>query len=101
MHTVQLWRFRMSIAVKQVRRYGGGNAQPSRDGMKKIALALHVSLEEVGFEANERGPKNSKLALLFKVVANLPGNAQSFAQAVLDWLIFKHRVNQLLGEVNS
>jgi transcriptional regulator with XRE-family HTH domain len=119
MHTARLHRFRMSIAanllrlrksqgltqpqladlaglhVNQVRRYEAGSAQPSLDGLKKIALALHVSLDELVFEANERGPQGQRLALLFEAVAGLPADEQHVVQAVLDGLIVKHRTKQL------
>lgn len=125
MRTVQLLRFRMSIAanllrlrktqsltqpqladlaglhVNQVRRYEAGSAQPSLDGLKKIALALHVSLDELVFEAHERGPQDTRLALLFEAVADLPADDQRVVQAVLDGLIVKHRTKQLVGELNS
>lgn len=125
MHTARLLRFRMSIAanllrlrktqgltqpqladlaglhVNQVRRYEAGSAQPSLDGLKKIALALHVSLDELVFEASERGPQDTQLALLFEAVAGLPAEEQRVVQAVLDGLIVKHRTKQLVGELRS
>jgi len=79
-----------------VRRYETGNAQPSLEGLKKIALALHVSLDELVFEAHERGPQSDRLQLLFEAVAALPPEEQRIAQAVLDGLIVKHRTRQLV-----
>lgn len=119
MHTTPLRRFRMSIAanlvrlrktqgltqheladlaglhVNQVRRYEAGNAQPSLDGLKKIALALHISLDELVFDPSERGPQGERLTLLFEAVAGLPADEQRVVQAVLDGLIVKHRTRQL------
>lgn len=81
--------------VNQVRRYEAGHAQPSLDGLKKIALALHVSLDELVFDTNERGPQGAKLTLLFEAVAGLPAEEQRIVHAVLDGLIVKHRTKQL------
>jgi transcriptional regulator with XRE-family HTH domain len=83
------------LHVNQVRRYEAGNAQPSLDGLKKIALALHVSLDELVFDPSERGPHGARLALLFEAVSSLPPDEQSVVQAVLDGLIVKHRTKQL------
>jgi len=119
MHHIPLRRFRMSIAVNlvrlrkaqgltqpqladlaglhvnQVRRYEAGSAQPSLEGLKKIALALHISLDELVFDPSERGPQGERLALLFEAVAGLPADEQRVVQAVLDGLIVKHRTRQL------
>jgi transcriptional regulator with XRE-family HTH domain len=119
MRTIPLRHFRMSIAanlvrlrktndltqhelaglaglhVNQVRRYEAGNAQPSLDGLKKIALALHVSLDDMVFDQNERGPRGERLTMLFEAVAALPADEQRVVQAVLDGLIVKNRTKQL------
>jgi hypothetical protein len=58
-------------------------------------LALHVPLDDLVFDPNERGPKGERLALLFKAVASLPADEQRVVQAVLDGLIVKHRTRQL------
>jgi transcriptional regulator with XRE-family HTH domain len=81
--------------VNQVRRYESGNAQPSLEGLKKMALALHVSLDELAFDPKERGPQGNRLSLLFEAVASLPADDQHVVQAVLDGLIVKHRTKQL------
>lgn len=83
------------LHVNQVRRYEAGSAQPSLEGLKKIALAPHVSLDELVFDPSERSPQGERLALLFEAVAGLPANEQRVVQAVLDGLIVKHRTRQL------
>ena len=67
----------------------------SLEGLKKIALALHISLDELVFDPSERGPQGERLALLFEAVAGLPADEQRVVQAVLDGLIVKHRTRQL------
>jgi transcriptional regulator with XRE-family HTH domain len=83
------------LHVNQVRRYEAGSAQPSLDGLKKIALALHVSLDDLVFDPSERGPHGARLAMLFEAVSSLPQDDQHIVQAVLDGLIVKHRTKQL------
>lgn len=119
MRTTPLRHFRMSIAanlvrlrkthdltqheladlaglhVNQVRRYEAGSAQPSLDGLKKIALALHISLDDLVFDQSERGPRGERLTMLFEAVAGLPADEQRVVQAVLDGLIVKNRTKQL------
>lgn len=63
--------------------------------LKKIALALHVPLDELVFDPHERGPQGDRLALLFEAVAALPPEEQRVVQAVLDGLIVKHHTRQL------
>ncbi|MBB6066479.1 helix-turn-helix domain-containing protein [Pseudoxanthomonas broegbernensis] len=84
-----------SLHVNQVRRYETGAAQPSLDGLKKIAVALHVPLDDLVFDPSERGPQGERLNLLFEAVASLPADEQRVVQAVLDGLIVKHRTRQL------
>ena len=43
------------INVSQVRRYEGGNSQPSLDALRKLAVALSVSADELLFDETERG----------------------------------------------
>ncbi len=83
------------LHVNQVRRYETGAAQPSLDGLKKIALALHVPLDDLVFDPHERGPQGERLTLLFEAVASLPADEQRVVQAVLDGLVVKHRTKQL------
>ena len=44
------------LHISQVRRYKTGSAQPTLEGLIKLARSLHVSLDELMFEDHERGP---------------------------------------------
>jgi transcriptional regulator with XRE-family HTH domain len=76
----------MRLAI--VRRYEAGSAQSSLEGLKKIALALHVSLDELVFdpsERGERGPQGERLTLLFEAVAGPPWTTSSSSTAPGNW----------------
>lgn len=46
--------FSIGIHVTQIKRYEGGSAQPSMEGLKKIALALDCATGVLVFDPSER-----------------------------------------------
>lgn len=89
------------LHVNQVRRYEAGTAQPSLEGLKKIALALHVKLDDLVFEPGERVPLDEQLRLQFEAITQMPREDKKIVQAVLDGLIVKHRTKQLMSELRT
>lgn len=89
------------LHVNQVRRYEAGTAQPSLEGLKKIALSLHVKLDDLVFEPGERMPLDEQLRLQFEAIAQMPREDKKVVQAVLDGLIVKHRTKQLMSELRT
>ena len=79
----------LGIHVNSLKKYEAGQAQPSLDALKKIALALHVSTDFLLFEEHERGPDDS-LALQFEAVSQMSDGEQSIVREVLEGLIIKH-----------
>ncbi len=51
----------------QIHRYGAGSAQPTLDGIRKLARALRVSADSLVFEQDERGP-DEEFRLQFEAV---------------------------------
>ena len=49
------------------KKYESGQAQPSLDVLKKIAMALHVSTDSLLFDEQERGP-NDEFRLRFEAL---------------------------------
>lgn len=80
----------LSIHVNSLKKYEAGQAQPSLDALKKIALALHVSTDFLLFEEHERGP-NDDLSLQFEAVSQMSDDEQSIVREVLEGLIIKHQ----------
>ena len=89
------------LHVNQIRRYEAGAAQPSLEGLKKIALVMHVKLDDLVFEPGDRVPLDEQLRMQFEAVAQMPREEKKIVYAVLDGLIVKHRTKQLIGELRS
>ena len=83
----------IGIHANSWKKYETGQALPSLDGLKKIALALHVSTDFLLFEEHERGPRDD-LVLQFEAVSQLPPNEQSVVKEVLDSLIIKYQTRR-------
>jgi len=90
----------IGIHVNSVKKYEAGQAQPSLDVLKKIALALHVSTDFLLFEAHERGP-NEDLSLQFEAVSRMPDDEKRIIKALLDGMIVKYQTKQLMGGLSS
>ncbi|WP_299945305.1 helix-turn-helix transcriptional regulator [uncultured Microbulbifer sp.] len=82
-----------SLHINQVRRYEAGAAQPTLEGLVKLAKALHVSLDELVFEESERGPSN-KTRLLFEAIEQLQDGEQAIIREVLEGMILKYEVRR-------
>lgn len=83
----------IGIHVNSLKKYESGQAQPSLDVLKKIALSLNVSTDFLLFEEHERDP-NDELALQFEAVSQLPGEEQRVVKEVLESLIIKYQARR-------
>jgi len=83
----------IGIHVNSLKKYEAGQAQPSLDVLKKIALALHVSTDFLLFEAHERVPADD-LALQLEAISQLPENEQLVIREVLESLIIKYQTRR-------
>jgi len=81
------------LHINQIRRYEAGSAQPTLEGLIKLAKALHVSLDELVFDENERGP-NEKMKLLFEAVARLGEDEQRIIRELLEGMIVKYEARR-------
>ena len=80
----------VNIHVNQIKRYEAGTAQPTLEALIKMAKALHVSLDDLVFETNERGP-SPDFALQFEAIAQLSSEEQAIVREVLESLIIKYQ----------
>jgi transcriptional regulator with XRE-family HTH domain len=80
----------IGIHANSWKKYEAGQAQPSLDVLKKIAVALHVSTDFLLFEEHERGPHDD-LVLQFEAVSQLPPQEQSVVKDVLESLVIKYQ----------
>ncbi|QGX41524.1 helix-turn-helix domain-containing protein [Permianibacter aggregans] len=90
----------VGLHVNQIRRYETGHAQPSLDALKKIAVALRITLDELVFDEGERGPAQD-LRLQFEAISQFDDEDRLVAQAVLEGLILKYQAKQALSRQDA
>ena len=81
------------LHINQVRRYETGAAQPTLEGLIKLAKALHVSLDELVFDKQERGPSD-KMKLLFEAVERFSEEEQAVIRELLEGMIVKYEAKR-------
>ena len=81
------------LHINQVRRYETGSAQPTLEGLIKLAKALHVSLDELVFDERERGPSD-RMKLLFEAVERLNDEEQAVIRELLEGMIVKYEARR-------
>ena len=81
------------LHVNQIRRYEAGSAQPTLDALIRLAKVLHVSLDDLVFGENERGPSDD-LALQFEAVSQFTEEEKQTVRALLEGLILKHEARK-------
>lgn len=84
-----------ALHVNQIRRYEAGTAQPTLEALIRLAKALHVTLDNLVFDGDERGPDDA-LRLQFEALQQFDDDDRQTAQAVLEGLILKHQAKQSL-----
>ena len=70
-----------------------GSAQPTLEGLIKLATTLHVSLDELVFDQGERGP-GDKMQLLFEAVERLKEEEQDIIRELLEGMIVKYEARR-------
>lgn len=83
----------IGIHITQVKRYEGGDVQPSLEALKKTALAFNVTTDWLIFEDGEREPKD-ELKLKFEAVSQMDDEERHVVLSVLDSMILKHQAKQ-------
>ncbi len=88
----------VGVHVLQIRRYEGGNSQPSLDVVKHLAQALRVSADALVFDAAERGPDDD-MKFQFEAVARMPKKEREAIRTMLEAMIVKNQVAGVLEGV--
>ena len=83
----------IGIHVNSLKKYESGQAQPSLDALKKIAVAFHVSTDFLLFEGHEREP-TEEFALQLEAVKQMPEDEQMVIREVLESLIIKYQTRR-------
>lgn len=76
------------INVSQVRRYEGGTSQPSLDVLRKLAVALSISADQLLFDTEERGP-DEDLRLQFEAASRLDSEGKRLIKEVVEGIIMR------------
>ena len=85
----------VKMHITQVKRYEAGQAQPSLEVLKKIAVAFNVTTDWLIFEEGERALPDG-LQLKFEAVTQMPDEDQRAITSLIDGMILKHTANQLM-----
>lgn len=91
--TQQALADRVSLHVTQINRYETGDSQPTLDVIRRLAIALSVSADELIFSKDERGP-DEDLRFQFEAVSQFDKEDKELARGVLEGLILKHQAKQ-------
>ena len=84
---------KVELHQSQIHRYESGASQPTLDALRKLALALAVTTDELVFEEDERGP-GDELRLQFEAISRFDPDEKKTAKEVLDGLILKHEARR-------
>ncbi len=85
----------IEITKTQVYRYESGTSQPTLDVIKKIAIALSVTSDELIFEVDERKPDDS-LTLLLEGVNRLDSDEKHVIREMIEGMLVKHQTKQMV-----
>jgi transcriptional regulator with XRE-family HTH domain len=88
--TQQVLADTVRVHVVQIRRYEAGKTQPTLDIIRKLAIALSVSADELIFDKDERGP-DEDLKLQFEAVSAFDDEDKAVARTLLESLILRHQ----------
>ncbi len=83
----------VGIHVNQIKRYEAGTTQPTLDALVKIAKSLHISLDDLVFGKDERGPDDN-LKLQFEALTELEDHDKFIVLEVLEGLIIKYQAKR-------
>ena len=85
----------VGITKTQIYRYERSGAQPTLDVIKRLAIALSVTTDDLIFEEDERRPDKS-LDLLLEGISRLDSDEKNMIKALIEGVILKHQTKQLI-----
>src|SRR5438128_534091 len=87
--TQQALAEQVGVQLLQIHRYENGSSQPTLDVIRKLAVALSVTADELIFDKDERGP-DDELKLQFEAISSFDLEEKRIIKALLDGMIIKH-----------
>ena len=83
----------IGVHVNQIRRYEAGATQPSLEALKKIAVAMSITIDSLVFDEEERSP-DEQLKLQFEAISHLSANEKQIVKELLDGMIIKYQARR-------
>ena len=87
----------IGVTKTQVYRYENHNSQPSLEIIKKLAIALSVTTDELIFEESERKADDS-LALLLEGITQLDPDEKHVIKEMVEGILLKHQARRLVSD---
>ena len=81
----------VELHISQIRRYEGGQSQPTLDAIRKLAIALSVSADMLLFAHDERGPDDD-LRLQFEAASRLDPEEKNVIRSVIESIVLRNTV---------
>jgi transcriptional regulator with XRE-family HTH domain len=83
----------VGMHISQIRRYEGGQSQPTLDAIRKLAMSLSVSADMLLFEKDERGP-DGDLKLQFEAVSRLDPEEKKVIRSVIESIVLRNTMKE-------
>lgn len=84
---------RAGIHVSQLRRYEAGGAQPTLDVIRRLAIALSVSADQLIFDTDERGPTDD-LTLHLEAIQHLDPDEKAVVRTLIESMLLRHEARR-------
>jgi transcriptional regulator with XRE-family HTH domain len=91
---------RIQTHVQQLKRYEAGSSQPTLDVIRKLAIALGVTSDQLLFGNDERGP-DDELRLQFEAISRFDPEEKQVVRSLLEGMILKHEARRWSGVNNG
>ncbi|MCF6193721.1 MAG: helix-turn-helix domain-containing protein [Kangiellaceae bacterium] len=89
----------VGLTKAQIYRYEKGNSQPTLHAIKKLALALCVTSDELIFEDGERQP-DQELLFLFEGVTRLDPDEKRLIKELIEGVMLKHDARRYVNRAS-
>lgn len=86
----------VGLQLLQIHRYESGSSQPTLEVIKKLAIILSVTADELVFDKNERDP-DEDFKLQFEAISKFDSEEKKIIKALLDGMIIKHEAKRWLS----
>ena len=87
----------IGIHSTQLRRYEKGDSQPTLDVLRKLAIALNVSGDELLFDEEERKAPED-FVLQFQALSQLTTEEKRTIRAMIDGLMIRQQAKKLIEQ---